>query len=57
MIRKEEKESMQRRFLQFKNAEVLKHTELLHGKPDMKPVPPQNTQIIDLKIQVSISFF
>ena len=48
---------MRDRFLQFENADVTKRIGLLRGKPDMKPVAPQDTQIIDLKRQVSIRIF
>ena len=57
MIQKEEKESMRHRFLQFENAEVTKCIRLLHKKPEMQSVPPQNTQTIDLKWQASIRSF
>ena len=49
MIQKEEKKSVRHRFLQFENAGVTKRIGLHPGKPDFKVVPPQNTQILDLK--------
>ena len=57
MTKEEEKESMLHRFLQFENAKVTERIGLLNGKPDVKPVYPQNTQIFDLKREISIIFF
>ena len=57
MIEEEEKESMRHRLLQFESAEVTERIGLLHGKPDLKPVPPPNTKIIDLIGPASIRFF
>ena len=47
---------MRYRFLQFENAEVTKRIGLPPGKPDFKPVTPQNTQIFDLKDQPKPDF-
>ena len=44
MLQEEEKDSMQHHFVQFENAEVTTRIGLVQGKPDMKIVPPQNTQ-------------
>ena len=49
MMQEEEMESVRLRFLQFINAEVTKRIGLPPCKPDLKLVPPQNTQIFDLK--------
>ena len=49
MSQEEEKESVRHRFLQFKNAEVTQRFGLPPGRQDFKLVPPQNTQVFDLK--------
>ena len=56
MIQEEDQESVRYRFLQFENAEVTKRIGLPPGKPDFKPVTPQNTQIFDLKDQPKPDF-
>ena len=48
IIQEEEQESLRHHFLQFESAEVAKRIGLFHRKPDMKFVPPQSTQLIDL---------
>ena len=49
LIQEEEEESVRHRFLSLKTVEVTKHIRLPPIKPDFKLIPPQNTQILDLK--------
>ena len=49
MIQEEEKKNVRHRFLQFENGEVTKRNGLPPGKSDFKLVPPQGTQLFDLK--------
>ena len=49
MLQQEKKESVRHRFIQFENSEVTTRIGLPPGKPDFKLVPPQNTQVFDLK--------